>query len=1830
MQVTILGFSQPMTVTTTDYTVPQLVNNVLINSPCMLASNITWRTGTNFSSTNGIGFFQNTNPNFPMQSGVVLSTGNALESPGPNTSILNTGATTWPGDTALETTLAASGISLVSKNATILEFDFTPISPTFSFDFIFASEEYGNFQCQFSDAFAFLLTNMNTGITTNLAVVPNTTAPISVVTIRDFLYNSSCSSANPQYFGSFNGGSSAANAAINFNGQTIVMTAASVLTSGVPYHIKLVIADRVDPQSDSAIFISSDSFNIGQDVLGSDMTSINNTAVCFGATHTLNTGLTAANYTFSWTRNGVVLPSETTPTLIINQAGTYSVTYTHNNGICQPITDTIIVEYRPQITSPNPTNLSSCDTGATTYTYNLNANTSRVKQGLSPLTIVTYHAFQNDANNNINPLPLLYNSASGQTIYVRIQLPNGCFRVKSFQLLLSPSPTATQPQNMIKCARSLTQNNAYFNLTSQNSTILNGQSSLIYTVKYYTSLNDATNNTNSISNANNFLSSSRTIYVRLFNTTDLGCFSLTSFNLIVNPKPLIDQLGNVLVCSSYTLRPLVNGNYFTATNGGGTPLFAGYVVTSTRNIYIYNQPGGPGTCDSNSMFTVTIVNSSNLTPEDVTNCGSYTLPALDYGKYYTGPNASGTVIPAGTVISSSQMVYYYFTTTIAPICIVASSFTVTILPTIEVENKEDVFECSSYTLPNLSLGNYFTGAGGTGSQLVPGSQITLTQTIYIYAATTGTSTPCSDEDSFNVYIGLPQPENISQCNGYTLPYLSIGNYFTGPTGTGQQIPAGTVINTSSTIYIYAQTASGGPNCTDNLHFTLSISQPPIDLLNNVSACESYTLPSLTNGEYYTATNGTGTMLHPGDLILSTQTIYIFNRLNSSCFSQSNFTVTIHLLPAISSRSDIDICDQYVLTPLQAGNYFTGPNGTGTLLTAGTGITTSQRIYIYAISNTTPACSIQNSFQINIYSTSADVIANVTACDSFTLTPLTADNKYFTQSGGPTGTGTEILPGTAITTSQNIYIFKESLIRTAFSCVDETSFTVTISNTPTIPAVADVFYCDSYTLQPLTVGNYYTGADGTGTLLQAGDIITNNQTLYVFANTNTSPDCKSEISFQINIFSTTADVMVDVTACDSFTLPTLTAENKYFTQSGGPTGTGTEVLPGTVITTSQIIYIFKESLIRTAFSCTDETSFTVTINNTPTIQAVADVFYCDSYTLQPLTIGNYYTGADGTGTLLQAGDVITNNQSLYVFSNTNTSPACSTQNSFQINIFSTTADVMANVTTCDSFTLPALTADNKYFTQSGGPTGTGTEILPGTVITTSQIIYIFKESLLRTTFSCVDETSFTVTINNTQAIPVLADVFYCGSYTLQPLTIGNYYTGADGTGAMLTAGTVITTSQRIYIYAVSNTTPACTMQNSFNISLINVETLPNVITCGSYTLPNLTTGQYFTGPNGTGLLLNVGSTISTSQTIYIYAESSNLPRCFDESSFTVTIIDTPVAHTVPAALSTICDEDGTNDGVTSFNLASLSSTVLGTQTGSEFTIAYYETMANATNQSNAITTTTLATVYVRVNNTLTPNCFDIKPISITIITLPEPTPADGILCFDSETQTLLNAFVIHSGLNSAAHTFVWSNEEGTTVGTGSNYTAVLPGIYTLVATRTGTGCSSAPVSVTIITSEPAVVTYIVEEEFSDSQSIIVTATGQGNNFEYQLDNGPFQDSPVFSNVLSGLHTITVRDKNGCGSTTIQAVVINYPKYFTPNGDGYHDTWNITNLSNQPSAHITIYDRYGKVITQIRPNGNGWDGTYNGNMIPSDDYWFSVSYTSEDKEVHEFRSHFAMKR
>ncbi len=154
-------------------------------------------------------------------------------------------------------------------------------------------------------------------------------------------------------------------------------------------------------------------------------------------------------------------------------------------------------------------------------------------------------------------------------------------------------------------------------------------------------------------------------------------------------------------------------------------------------------------------------------------------------------------------------------------------------------------------------------------------------------------------------------------------------------------------------------------------------------------------------------------------------------------------------------------------------------------------------------------------------------------------------------------------------------------------------------------------------------------------------------------------------------------------------------------------------------------------------------------------------------------------------------------------------------------------------------------------------------------------------------------------------------------------------------------------------------------------------------------------------------------------------------------------------------------------------------------------------------------------------------------------------------------------------------------------------------------------------------------WTVTDAFTKNQIVTITDP-VGQSYLYQLDFGPLQTSPIFENVAIGLHSVSVKDVNGCSALTDNNVlVIGYPKYFTPNGDSYNDTWNITALSNQLNTRIYIFDRYGKLLKDISPKGSGWDGTYNGKPMPSDDYWFTVEYL-EQSNVNKFKSHFSLKR
>jgi len=134
------------------------------------------------------------------------------------------------------------------------------------------------------------------------------------------------------------------------------------------------------------------------------------------------------------------------------------------------------------------------------------------------------------------------------------------------------------------------------------------------------------------------------------------------------------------------------------------------------------------------------------------------------------------------------------------------------------------------------------------------------------------------------------------------------------------------------------------------------------------------------------------------------------------------------------------------------------------------------------------------------------------------------------------------------------------------------------------------------------------------------------------------------------------------------------------------------------------------------------------------------------------------------------------------------------------------------------------------------------------------------------------------------------------------------------------------------------------------------------------------------------------------------------------------------------------------------------------------------------------------------------------------------------------------------------------------------------------------------------------------------------------YQFSLDDGEILNNRgVFENVSPGIHTVRVYDKKGntsCDALQINDILtIDYPRFFTPNGDGFNDSWRIEGLDS--SVKIYIFDRYVKVLTKLKGGDLGWDGNYNGRPMFSDDYWFTIDYL-EGSSRKIFKAHFSIKR
>jgi gliding motility-associated-like protein len=315
----------------------------------------------------------------------------------------------------------------------------------------------------------------------------------------------------------------------------------------------------------------------------------------------------------------------------------------------------------------------------------------------------------------------------------------------------------------------------------------------------------------------------------------------------------------------------------------------------------------------------------------------------------------------------------------------------------------------------------------------------------------------------------------------------------------------------------------------------------------------------------------------------------------------------------------------------------------------------------------------------------------------------------------------------------------------------------------------------------------------------------------------------------------------------------------------------------------------------------------------------------------------------------------------------------------------------------------------------------------------------------------------------------------------------------------------------------------------------------------------------------------------------------------------------------------CPEPGSSVLNRSFRLKDKDAEVLGPLYSSMYNITYHLTEVDAEAGVNSLPEYVTNTVngqqiWVRLQHNQINICHKVK--SFRLFVGEQQTASietNGVICNDGTT-----ALVAPAGFDA----YIWSNGETT-----QTIYASEAGTYTVEVRRNyGTSYCYATATAEVIKSSTAKINEIVLGDWTyDHNSITVNVEGQGE-YEYSINGVNFSESNTFDNLESGVYNVFVKDINGCGITAQEVVLLNYPKFFTPNGDGTNDKWRIKYSFKEPDFYVSIFDRYGKLITTLSSSSDGWDGTLNGIQLPSTDYWFVVNR----EDGRELRGHFSMIR
>jgi gliding motility-associated-like protein len=385
-----------------------------------------------------------------------------------------------------------------------------------------------------------------------------------------------------------------------------------------------------------------------------------------------------------------------------------------------------------------------------------------------------------------------------------------------------------------------------------------------------------------------------------------------------------------------------------------------------------------------------------------------------------------------------------------------------------------------------------------------------------------------------------------------------------------------------------------------------------------------------------------------------------------------------------------------------------------------------------------------------------------------------------------------------------------------------------------------------------------------------------------------------------------------------------------------------------------------------------------------------------------------------------------------------------------------------------------------------------------------------------------------------------------------------------------------------------TIPSISPVSSYSVCEMNSITVTAAVTNGTL--------NWYENPTG-GASIAVGTSyttpVLTATTTYYLDVFAGGCASISRTPLTVTVFENPQISVTTS--NAVCENESatltasSNAGIINWFSSATSTNPIGT--GTNFT-------------TPVITQNT--SYFVEANNN---NCVSTPRTEVFITTNPLP------ILPDDEEVTLCEgtSITLSAGLNGAS--YLWTTSEtlqSIVVSEEGEYNVVVTNNFNCSATRNFTvEINEVPIIENVIT-------------IGASATIITTNTG---NFEYSINGIDYQLSPTFETISGGIYTAYVNDISGCGSDFMTFSLLFTPAYFTPNNDGFNDVWFIKGISLYPNATVAIFDRYGKLITILNRTNPFWDGTLNGQILPSDDYWYKAKIS---EELPEELGHFALIR